>query len=540
MTSRAHLWQQLKQAEPWDMVVVGGGITGAGVALAAARQGLRVLLLEQQDYAWGTSSRSSKMVHGGLRYLAQGDINLTRHSLQEREYLIRALPGLVAPMGYYYVLGRKAPPRFAVKILLSFYDWFAGIDNHKYVSRPNLSSAVPGLNLAQVSGAYYYTDAVTDDSRLVQRVIGEAKLAGAHCLNYVKVVNFETDQSNDDPGQGVAIDVVDQCTGDALTLRAAVLVNATGAWADRLRNRVNPEVRVRPQRGSHILVTRERLAVEAALTLMHPVDGRYHFIYPWGGKTVIGTTDLDHKTDLDQEACLNAEEQNYLLLAANYAFPQAKLTCADIVSTWSGVRPIIASDNAKDPSKERRDHAVWVDGSLITVSGGKLTTFRLIALDVLAAVAKITGKCGGKAELDQLKAHYFNPLSVTVTELEGCGAPLAAQYLARYGDDAKGLIDTCVSEARQHEFAPLLDTHYSLADLRWALRYEQVVHLDDLLLRRTHLGLSLAHGAEQLFPALKILCQEELFWSEADWQLELARYQTIVKKYYSTAAIDEL
>ncbi|BFM11905.1 glycerol-3-phosphate dehydrogenase/oxidase [Simiduia litorea] len=531
MIPREQVWRQLKTSDAWDIVVVGGGITGAGVALAAARQGLRVLLLEQQDYAWGTSSRSSKMVHGGLRYLAQGDVNLTRHSLQEREYLIDALPGLVEPMGYYYLLSKKAPPRFAVKILLSLYDWFAGVNNHKYVSKQDLCTSVSGLNVAQVSGAYYYTDAVTDDSRLVQRVIGEAMLAGAQCLNYAKVVNFETVKDSDDTV--VTIDVVDQHTGAALIIRAAVLINATGAWADRLRNKVNPEVRVRPQRGSHILVSRERLAVDAALTLMHPVDGRYHFIYPWDGKTVIGTTDLDHKTDLDQEACLNAEEQGYLLRAANDAFPDANLTSADIISTWSGVRPIIASDNAKDPSKERRDHAVWVDGSLVTVSGGKLTTFRLIALDVLLAVAKISEKLRAKINPNNVKDTFFKTLSVLTPELQAHGANLAVHYLARYGDSAKQMVESCLDECRQNELTPLLSTHYSLADLRWALRFEQVEHIDDLLLRRTHLGLLLPRGAEQLFSEIKILCQQELAWDEDKWQWEVDRYQAIVNKYYS-------
>ena len=534
MTIRASIWQQVKQVASWDMVVVGGGITGAGIALAAARKGLRVLLLEQQDFAWGTSSRSSKMVHGGLRYLAQGDISLTRHSLQEREYLIGALPGLVDRMGYYYVLSKKAPPRFAVKILLWLYDRFAGVRNHRYICKADLTAAVSGLNVEQVSGAYYYTDAVTDDSRLVQRIISEASGAGAKCLNYVKVTSFESMALDAGAGTGVRVNIVDQITGEGSTVDGAVLVNATGAWADRLRNLLNPEVRVRPQRGSHILVSSDRVKVDGALTLMHPEDGRYHFIYPWEGKTVIGTTDLDHKIDLDEEASLNSEEQEYLLRAANHAFKNAKLSSEDIISTWSGVRPIIASDNAKDPSQERRDHAIWIDGPLVTVSGGKLTTFRLIALDLLAAVTKKMPNLGGRLNGIDVKTGFIHPLTVKPADLEPIAFELANYFLARYGDRAQTLVRMCCEEGRQEEFQFIADTPYSNADCRWVLRFEQVEHLDDLLLRRTHLGLLLPQGAEQLFPMLKQMCAEELSWSDERWCSELIRYKDLIQKYYSS------
>ncbi|MBB3168646.1 glycerol-3-phosphate dehydrogenase/oxidase [Simiduia aestuariiviva] len=530
MLNRSESWRQVCRADQvWDLVIVGGGITGAGVLLEAARRGLKVLLLEQQDYAWGTSSRSSKMVHGGLRYLAQGDFSLTRDSLQEREFLLEVMPGLVERMSYYYILGPKAPPRIAVKLLLRLYDWLAGITNHWYLSADQLALELPGLNRMAHNGAYHYTDAITDDSRLVLRVLEEAQRLGAVCVNYCKVDRLIM---GDEGVQGVQ--ATDSTRSHTVTIKSAAVVNATGAWADRLRNQVNPEQRIRPQRGSHILVSSKRLRVTGALTLMHPDDGRYHFIYPWGGKTVIGTTDLDHKDDLDIEAHITATEVDYLLRAANSAFPTAQLREADIISTWAGVRPIISTGKSKDPSKERRDHAVWQDKGLITVSGGKLTTFRLIAEDVLAVVARaVSAPLADRCTAEPL-APFAKSVTVTPMELLELGGELAQDYLSRYGDAALEMVRDAHLNDRTDELLPISDTPYSFADCRWTLRGEQVHHLDDLLLRRTTLGLLLPHGGEALFETLRDICGEELGWGDGVWQAELARYRDIIQRFYST------
>ncbi|UTA46471.1 glycerol-3-phosphate dehydrogenase/oxidase [Simiduia sp. 21SJ11W-1] len=529
LQNRNDNWANICQpGQQWDLVVVGGGITGAGIAQTAARRGLKVLLVEQRDFAWGTSSRSSKMVHGGLRYLAQGDFSLTRESLTEREFLLGALPGLIERMSYYYVLGPKAPPRFAVKLLLRLYDWLAGITNHWHVPANQLGLEMPGFNRLIHSGAYHYTDAITDDSRLVQRMIAEAQHLGAVCINYCKA-----EQLLKHDGRVCGVQLVNKVSLQTAEVHALAVVNATGAWADRLRNEVNLERRVRPQRGSHILVSQKRLRVTGALTLMHPLDGRYHFIYPWAGKTVIGTTDLDHSEDLDIEAHITEQEVDYLLMAANTAFPGARLMREDIISTWSGVRPIIGSEKSKDPSKERRDHAVWSDQGLITVSGGKLTTFRVIAEDVLNAVAESlpgtqSGRFTRKPEVPFVRATSVTPM--TLLE-QGC--ELACEYLARYGDAASDIVQQSHAQGRADELIPISDTRYSFADCRWALRHEQVQHLDDLMLRRTTLGLLLPNGGEAIMEPVRELCIEELGWSDSQWHTEYARYTEIYRRYYS-------
>lgn len=532
-SDRNQLWSTLvasasqgddSQQKIWDLIVVGGGITGAGVLREAARRGLKVLLVEQQDFAWGTSSRSSKMVHGGLRYLGQGDYRLTQHSLQERERLLSEVPGLVDRMGYYFTLRKdKSPPPWAVKVLLWLYDRLAGIRDHRRVDLRALEQEFPGINRQKLKDCFYYTDAVTDDARLVLRVLHEAFADGAKAINYVKVDRLLTG----DDGAIAGVAVTNQQSGETTELRSKVVINATGAWADRLRNQVNTEKRIRPLRGSHLVIPQARLSVAQAVTLMHPGDHRAMFVFPWENRTVIGTTDIDHRHGLDAEASISADEVHYLIDAANDLFPHAKLCCDDVISSWSGVRPVIGSEKNKDPSKERRDHAVWRDGNLITVSGGKLTTFRLIALDVLKVAAEISPIPQSDDSLP-----VFSPVTITASQISLCSEKQANALIARYGDGVKNFIgDLCADELK-----PIADTQISLAECRWLLSRESVVHLDDLLLRRTRLGQLLEQGGCEILQYLAPLFQQELGWSDSHWQAEVTRYRSLWQKHYSLPA----
>lgn len=270
-THRETLWQTLQQGqEQWDIVIVGGGIIGAGILREAARRNLKALLVEQRDFAWGTSSRSSKMVHGGLRYIAQGDIKLTRDALRERERLLREAPGLVERMGYYFTLRKSQfPGRISFSILLSLYDAMAGIKNHRYFNKAAVEKQFQGISGEGLTGAMYYTDTVTDDARLVLRVLQEAMAAGGAALNYVKAQSLLKTQ-----GQVDGVVLQDMESGEQLELHCNTVINATGAWADRLRNEVNPETRIRPLRGSHLVLPSARLPVTDTLSLLHPIDKR--------------------------------------------------------------------------------------------------------------------------------------------------------------------------------------------------------------------------------------------------------------------------
>lgn len=517
--TRKEIWNSIP-ATAWDMVVIGGGITGAGVAREAVRQGLKVLLVEQTDYSWGTSSRSSKMVHGGLRYIAKGDIRLTWHSLTERERLLREAPGLVDRMGYYFAHYKgKFPGRYAFGVLVLVYDLLAGIRDYSFLKTQAFLQKMPGYRGSGLKGASRYTDAVTDDSRLVLRVLDEAREEGAVTLNYVKANDLIIEN-----GRVVGLTLEDRQTGESVKVSTKVVVNATGAWADRLRRKLVDEARVRPLRGSHIVVPHERLPVSEAAIFMHADDKRPLFIYPWEGRTVIGTTDLDHKDDLDQEAAMDQQELEYILRGANGEFPDAGLSAADVISSWSGVRPVVSSGSGLDPSQERRDHVVWDDSALITVTGGKLTTFRLIALDVLkAAVNYIPG----------LNATSKAPIFRPVANPDPAGvlaAPVRQRLLGRYGFKLPAFLQE-MPRGELDNINPAVQCCW--AELRWALRHEQVEHLDDLLLRRTRIGLLLPKGGEEVLERLEGICASELAWSAARWQDEVTRYRDTWQRYYS-------
>lgn len=521
MTTVRATWQAIKQdPATWDMIIVGGGITGVGILREATRRGLKALLVEQKDFAWGTSSRSSKMVHGGLRYIAQFDIKLTKHSVLERERLLKEAPGLVERLGYLFTIRKgQFPGKLIFNGLLAVYDSLAGIKTHDYFENAALAKRVPGINTADLKGASYYTDAVTDDARLVMRVLHAAIAEGGQAINYCRAEELQREN-----GKVTGIRVVDQESGDSATLKARVIVNATGAWVDHLRTQMGHARQIRPLRGSHLVIPRKLAPVSDALTLFHPKDKRPVFLFPWEGATIIGTTDLDHDTDLNLEPGITQAEVDYLLEAARIQFPAANIGGKDVISTWSGVRPVISQDKSKDPSKESREHEVWIDQGLITVSGGKLTTFRLIALDVIQAAKPFLGPVGN-ATTDAVIAKT----QITAGDIGIPDRSWAQRLIGRYGDAVKALL----AGAPENEQARLGDTQFCLAEVRWAAQHEWVQHLDDLLLRRTRLGNLLPDGGAALLPAMKPICQQTMGWTDLQWDAEVERYLKLWQQSYS-------
>lgn len=516
------VFSDLRKDDPplWDIIIIGGGITGAGVLREAVRRGYRCLLLEQQDFSWGSSSRSSKMIHGGLRYLAAGDWRLTRESLSERERLLKELPGLVDRIDYYLTLKRgQRPGRLAVGLLLALYDWIAKITNRQFVVADALIAHFSGLTSTRLIGAYRYTDAMTDDCRLVLRLLQESMADGGYALNYTPVEDLLIENA-----MVTGVVLTDPETQAPLNVRAHVVVNATGAWADHLRNRVNPEKRIRPLRGSHLVIAAERAPVKDVLAFFHHQDNRGVYIYPWEGRTVIGTTDLDHNAPLHHEPCISQDEVEYLCAGFNSQFRDEPLKRSDIISTWAGVRPVIGADRTKNPSTERRDHAIWQDQGLVTVSGGKLTTFRPIALDIFKTIGQRL-----PAPSRQSLPPMFGVPNVAPDRLIPNAPAWGQILLGRYGPHAEKLVEI----ARDHELTPLSGSNFCLAECRWAARHESIQHLDDLLLRRTRLGLLLPDASAEIFPEIEKICSEELGWSLPQWTHERERYQAIYQRYYS-------
>ncbi len=505
----------------WDLIVIGGGITGAGILREAARRGWSCLLLEQRDFAWGTSSRSSKMVHGGLRYIAKGQFALTRDSVRERQRLLNEAPGLVEPQSFLFAhyQGQFPGPK-VFGGLLSVYDALAGQRQHRYQSLAAVRYLAPQINEVGLQGATCFQDAVVDDARLVMRVLGAARAEGAEgaeALNGIKVLELLRQQ---DKVCGVVAE--DAESGQRYNFRCKAVAQATGAWADQLRRKTGAE-HIRPLRGSHLLVPAWRLPVAQAFSFMHQQDQRPVFVFPWEGATVIGTTDLDHQQSLDQDARITAEEVNYLLHACAQQFPRAAIQRSDVISTWSGVRPVVSDgDDSAKPSDEKREHALWVEPGCVTLAGGKLTTFRLLALDVLRACAGFVGKPvsdNGQAVFPQLPAVDFPGVSLA----------LQRRLSGRHGVQLPEL----AKQVQQHGSESIASCATLWAELAQACRNELVLHLDDLLLRRTRIGLLLARGAEDELPRIRELCQPLLAWSDERWQQEQGNYLNLWQRCYS-------
>ncbi|MCL6414738.1 glycerol-3-phosphate dehydrogenase/oxidase [Aestuariirhabdus sp. Z084] len=526
VADREQLIASIKTQPEWDLLVIGGGITGAGVMLRAAQQGQRVLLLEQQDFAWGTSSRSSKMVHGGLRYLVNGDFALTRESVRERELLMTELEGLVEPMSYVYAHYRgRWVERFGLRMLLKLYDRFAKRVTHKALSIADTLMLLPGLRASGLVAATQFEDAVTDDARLVLRTIDEAEQQGGIAINYLKAMELIEKE-----GRIVGLKAEDQVSKMCITLNAKCVVNASGAWVSRLWGRSggienDRQQQVRPLRGSHLVLPGHRLPIGSVLTMPHPRDGRSVFIFPWDQTTVVGTTDLDHEQPMDREASITADEFDYLLTCVQDRFPDLNLQPEEVLSTWAGVRPVISEGEGLSPSDEKREHACWAQPGLVSVSGGKLTTFRVIADQVLELVRQQTKPSAGNSSAPSLFG--INQLPVHPA---GIGGGAWKRLHGRYG---KRLDQWWSHHSDQRTLG---NTPTLLSELYWAAAFQKVVHLDDLLLRRTRVGLQLPEGAALWLPQVRQLCQPLLGWSNKRWEQEEQRYRAIIDTFYSLPA----
>lgn len=509
-------------AEPWDLIVVGGGITGAGILREAVRRDLKVLLLEQQDFAWGTSSRSTKWVHGGLKYLEQGQLMLVVEAVRERQALLRELPGLVTEFGLMLASYRKdRSTRLLVRAGLIVYDIICRRWRKHHYSYDELTAAVPELRKDDLSCGIMLYESMTDDARLVFRLLDEAIEDGGTAVNYLRAESLLSQE-----GRVSGVTATDTTTGKNIDLRARLVINATGAWADNLRKQVKYDSakHMRPLRGSHLIFSADTIPITQSLSMVHPDDGRLVFAFPWEGRIVAGSTDLDHKGDLNEEAAVTSEEVSYILANLHYHFPNLPLSEKDIIASFSGVRPVVAS-GASDPSKESRDHVVWQEDGLMTVTGGKLTTFRVIALDALKHAQEALGP------LPDLKSK--KPVFSSVADLEAIPERWSVEQVqrlqGRYGNKAPALL----AAAEEKELEEIPGTNTLWAELRWATQREAVVHLEDLLLRRTRIGLLLQGGGREHLPRIRSICQALLEWSDERWQQEEQNYLDLWARCYS-------
>lgn len=503
----------------YDLVVIGGGITGAGVLREAVRMGLKTLLLEKNDFGYGTSSRSSKLVHGGLRYLKQGKLLLTYESVRQRQRLLEEAPGLVEKIDFLMpVYKNKGPGKLPLTAGLTIYDLMALKRYHSYHDKQSFLQMVPGLDERGLTGGFRFMDAQTDDVRMVLRLINESMENGGEALNYTAVTGI----TRDDNQQVTGIEAQDVESGHRLEVSTAAVINATGAWAENLHPVHESGMHLRPLRGSHLVIPAERLSISAAVTLIHPDDARPLFIIPWEGALILGTTDIDHGDDINTEITATEDEARYMIDCLNAYFPDATITLADCNASYAGIRPVLTKKESADPSTESREHVIWTDKGLVTVTGGKLTTFRILAGDAIKAAAPWLPV---KSPLD-LKAPAFEPVPVKNGKTNALSAAAWRRLYGRYGSRAAAIVNN--ADERDLSFIP--GTHTLWAELPALAGTEKIRHLTDLLLRRVRIGMLLPEGGREHMERIRRLCEPVLSWDGERWEEEIEAYTGYVER----------
>lgn len=477
---RAHAIDRLV-ADEFDVLVVGGGIVGAGVARDAALRGLRTALVEQHDFASGTSSRSSRLLHGGIRYLAQGRVGLVREASKEKAVLGRIAPHLAQPLPFLFPTRRRTPwSWWKLSLGVRVYDLLCSGKNFGRSSSLGVNETLtllPGLSRDGLTGAVRYFDALTSDARLVIDTLRSAAQHGAAVGNYVRLTTA------DQVGAGWQAELVDEESARALTLRTRAIVNATGPWSDRIPH---SETNLRLTKGVHLVVDRERFPVPEAVVMAE--GDRILFAIPWGERVILGTTDTDYRGDLDNPPC-DAADVAYVLDVVNATFPTAALAPADVISTWSGLRPLVADPhgNPSDISRRhevRMSHPGWWD-----VTGGKLTTYRLMAEETV----------------DSIVRHL---------KLAAAPCTTAAQPLRNAADN---------------DFpSSVLPPPVSAAAADHACRVEWARRLDDVMIRRTSWRHYHRHHAEIAAQVADAMAHR-LGWSDARKAEELGRYDELTQ-----------
>lgn len=431
----------------FDVLVIGGGITGAGTARDAAMRGLSVALVEKGDFASGTSSRSSRLIHGGVRYLEHGQVHMVRESSRERAILLEIAPHLVKRMRFTWPVYRGARiPRWKLSLGLSVYDRLAGYSrlwHHEKLDRREVLENEPALNPTNLTGGASYFDAATDDSRLTLANILSAREYGAEAANYVRAVKIN-------PGKPNGIRVRDELTAIEFEVRARVVVDATGPWA--------PDARTQKSKGTHILLDRKLINNTEALTVLSPVDQRVMFILPAGDFTIVGTTDSWTEESPD-EVRPSRSEVGYLLRSAREYFPANYLSEDHVISAWAGLRPLAATSVHGSPSAVSREHRITRDrAGTIQVSGGKMTTYRSMSAQIGDEIQRAlrTAKCRSNTEKEPLPG----------------------------GNRADVIRDMVREDPRAGEhIAP--GSSATIADVRHAASSELAMTIGDILIRRT-------------------------------------------------------
>lgn len=522
--------------EAFDLLIVGGGITGAGIARDAALRGLKVALVEKLDFGAGTSSKSSKLIHGGLRYLEQAELGLVFESVNERKRLMSLARHLVRPLPF-LVTNYRGDRRWLATLALGLwiYDalcFFGNYRNHVTYGRKKTLALEPGLKVEGLNGGVLYYDCLTDDARLTLECVLDAEGLGAVVLNHARAGKL----LRGGEGAVVGAEILDEESGQRVEVRAKVVINATGPWSDEVRALAGEPGILKPTKGIHIVVDRERLPISHALMLSSPRDKRVVFCIPWGlGRTVVGTTDtfFDGTPDRVEPT---GDDVTYLLETANAAFPAARLEAKDVLATWSGLRPLLKPDDeSAGASAVSREHLIYEAPGFVTIAGGKLTTFRRMAAEVVDRAAAQLGVttasttltrplpgAQGLTESDEALAALARSLEAFPLP-EGGAVYFAEQYGARAPQVlARTRADPSAAERLDPEL-PLL-----FAQVDEAVEVEFARTLDDVLTRRVPLVLRARDQGLAVAPKVAARMAARLGWSPERVTQELEAYRAVV------------
>lgn len=511
--------------EPFDLVIIGGGITGCGIFFDASQRGLRALLVERGDIACGTSSRSSKLIHGGLRYLKHMHFRVTQQSCRERDRQLVLHPHLVSPLRWIYPAYRgDRPPGWQVEWGLRLYDRLTQWpDKHGQLDAEELAELLPGLSQENLDRVLTYFDGRADDARLTLAVAASGLAAGGSLLTRTEPLEGIRDPG----GRLKGLVLRDAEDGQTHRVEASLVVNAAGTWVDTLRHRLGFEgATLRPSRGSHILFSSDTLPLDAAVTVPSPDDRRPVFCIPHPEGVLVGTTDLFHDGDLDDPRPTQGEV-DYLLRAANHVFPGRELGLGHVEGSFAGLRPVLdhGSDN---PSAASREEAVWHEEGLLSVAGGKLTTWRAMAEDVVDTALD---------HLPDARVRRLAPCSTDGTPLAGLApADLDQRLRAVHGlqpEVASGLARrlgslawwACEWASDPKDLQPLAPgVDLCAAEVHGHVRFGGVLHISDLLLRRVRYGMWTPTQARDLLPNLRRPMRRAMGWSYGRWDREVEDY----------------
>lgn len=525
--------------DPFELLVIGGGITGTGVAREAALRGLRVALLERDDFAAGTSSRSSRLIHGGVRYLEHGHLGLVFEASRERRLLLELAPHLVRPLAFTWPVYRDARvPRWKLRLGLALYDalsLFRNVGRHRALDVGELLDAEPELDRNGLVGGARYWDAATDDTRLTLATALAAREAGAVVLNHADVAGGLH-------AEGVLHGVTwrDTIDGSTHETRAAVVVNCTGPWSDATAalTGLPPAHAVHGAVGAHVAVSRQRLGIRDAITITSPLDGRVMFVLPAGVHAIIGTTERPASSGPDQVRA-SGQEIAYLLRSVNMRFPYANLTRDDVISAWAGIRPLAASHtgDARNTGSASREHAiVRAANGLVNVTGGKLTTYRAMAVDVVdrATGRTASGSVTHRSRTEPLPGGDVVSLEHTVHDAAVVvhDAAVAERLAQAYGSRWRNVWSYAQRDAALRE--RLVDAlPYLFAEVAHAVEREAACTLADVLMRRTHVAFETRDHGMGAATRIAPLVGRLLGWSDAQREQALTTYAADVARVFT-------